>query len=241
MSNNYHKQVVALIPARSGSVRVTNKNLKTLNGITLLERKILQLKGAGIHKIYVGSDSIEYLELAESRGAIPVKRDDIACDESRASANDMISDFCSRINEDAIALWAHCTNPFIYSEMYMDALKTYCDVCEWNNFDSLLSVYKVQSHMWGNDLKPLNYDPYLPTHTLAKDLVPVYFQDGGIFIQDLAKMKANSYFFGRKPYLYELDPISSYDINTEDELDVAELISGALDHKYGFDALRNIK
>jgi CMP-N-acetylneuraminic acid synthetase len=189
---------------------------------------------AGINKIYVGSESDEYLSLADKLGAIPILRNEDACDESISSANQMIADFSAKIEGDVVALWAHCTNPFLYSNFYVDAIVRYFEASSSGDYDSLISVYKIQSHMWDCKQRPCNYDPYLPRHTLAKELPPVYFQDGGIFIQDLKSMKINSYFFGANPYLFEIDPIYSLDINTQHDLDVANLLSASLDAKFNF-------
>jgi CMP-N,N'-diacetyllegionaminic acid synthase len=226
--------VIALIPARGGSVRVKNKNLAILGELSLIARKVVQLKKAGIDKVYVGSDSLEILEEAERFGAIPIMRDPVACDESLSNANAMIADFANRVDGD-IAIWAHCTNPFLYSKHYADALEMFKQkVIATKIYDSLISVTKIQSHMWNAEQRPENYNPWAESHTLARDLQPVYFQDGGIFIQNLSDFKMNSYFFGKNPYLYEVDYISSFDINFPEELEMANVISNGLDAKNDF-------
>jgi CMP-N-acetylneuraminic acid synthetase len=223
------KEVVALIPARAGSVRVKNKNLMLLNGGTLIARKIKQLKDAGIFRVYVGSDSNQILEEAEKNGAIAVHRDPNACDESKSSANEMIRDFSGRV-EGGVAIWAHCTNPFVYGKHYIEALKNFYNLIEKSKqYDSLLSVTKIQSHMWSDQKKPINYNPWSERHTLAKDLKPVYFQDGAIFIQKLIDFQSNNYFFGKKPHLFELDYLSSFDINFPEDLRLAEILVEKMD------------
>ena len=47
----------------------------------------------------------------------------------------------------------------------------------------------------------------------ARELPPLYMQDGGIFIQDYLSMKKNSYFFGNRPLLYEIPKNEFLDIN----------------------------
>lgn len=177
--------------------------------------------------VYVGSDSTEILEETENHGAVPIRRDEDACDEHVSSANQMIGDFVKRISADHI-IWAHCTNPFIHAEICQTAIDLY-----FNNLpadkDSLISVTKIQSHMWNEFFYPSNYNPEAPTHTLTKDLAPVYFQDGGFFIQPYRQALANSYFFGRRPFLFEVDPIIGFDINKLSDLDMARVLATALD------------
>ena len=204
------KEVTAVIVARKGSKRIASKSLLKLNNETLIERKINQLKQCKlIDRIVVGSDSEEMLLIAKNAGAETVKRPDFYCDESVASANDMIRNMCELISTD-IVVWAHCTNPLLSSATYDKAVSLFIE--KFPEFDSLLSVTELKEHLWENE-KPLNYDPYASKHTPARDLPPLYMQDGGIFIQPYSQMKENSYFFGCKPYLFKIPKNEFLDIN----------------------------
>lgn len=67
--------VIALIPARSGSKRIPGKNLKTLGGKPLLVWSILAAQVSElISQIYVSSDSDVILDIAKVNGATPIKR-----------------------------------------------------------------------------------------------------------------------------------------------------------------------
>lgn len=52
--------IKALIPVRSGSVRVKNKNIRPFAGTTLLEIKIRQ--NIGIYKTFENQDDIRKIE-----------------------------------------------------------------------------------------------------------------------------------------------------------------------------------
>lgn len=228
-------KIVALVPARGGSKRIESKNLQLIGGMTLVERKVVQLRQApSICEVYVGSDDERILEAGARAGAVPIMRNPIACDEAVSPANVMIADFVSRVEADVI-VWAHCTNPFIYAEQYGAAVARFLSN-KGRGYDSLLSVTKIQAHMWNHHGFPCNYDPYAPKHTLARDLDPVFFQDGGIFIQDASDFRQNSYFFGRRPFLHELDAMTGFDINTPDELEMARLIQPTMDARAEFAA-----
>lgn len=205
------KEVSAIIVARKGSVRVPSKNMLKLGAETLISRKIHQLQKCKlIDRVIFGSDSDEMLEHAKSAGAETVKRPDYFCDEKQASANDMISNMCELINTD-IVVWAHCTNPLLSSDTYDRAIQTFLD--HQPEYDSLLSVVEFKEHLWGTNKTPLNYNPYQPRHVPARELPAYYMQDGGIFIQPHKQMKANRYFFGQKPYLFEIPKEEFLDIN----------------------------
>ena len=204
------KEVSAIIVARKGSKRIQAKSMLKLDDETLISRKINQLKLCkNIHRVVLGSDSEEMLEEGKNAGAEVIRRPDYYCDESVASANEMIYNMCSLIETDVV-VWAHCTNPLLSTQTYDKAVETY-----FNNFphyDSLLSVVELKEHLW-KDGKPFNYNPYARRHTPARELPPLYMQDGGIFIQSHRNMLKNSYFFGQNPYLFVIPKDEFLDIN----------------------------
>ncbi|MDB9938757.1 acylneuraminate cytidylyltransferase family protein [Candidatus Thioglobus sp.] len=62
--------IVALIPARSGSKGVPNKNIRHLDGIPLIAYSIATaLKSTLIDRVIVSTDSEEYAEIAKNYGA----------------------------------------------------------------------------------------------------------------------------------------------------------------------------
>lgn len=206
----YKDEVTAKIVARKGSKRIPSKSLLKLNNESLIERKIRQLKQCkNIDRIVFGSDCDEMLERAKSAGAEVVRRNDYFCNEELASANEMIKNMMDLIKTDVV-VWAHCTNPLLSPKTYDMAIETY-----FNNlpkYDSLLSVVELKEHLW-KDGVAFNYNPYASRHVPARDLPPLYMQDGGIFIQSYKNMKKNSYFFGLKPYLFEIPKEQFLDIN----------------------------
>lgn len=77
--------VVALVPARSGSKGIENKNLRSLHGKSLLEWSIRAGRETqGISRLVVSTNSSEYAEVAKKAGAeVPFLRpDSISQDKS---------------------------------------------------------------------------------------------------------------------------------------------------------------
>ena len=216
-------EVTAIIVGRKGSQRIPNKVVQPFSDTTLLELKIKQLQSCEmIDRVVVGSDGSDILDIAASAGAETVVRPDYFCDETKASANEMIGNMCSLIDTDVV-VWTHCTNPLLTSETYDNFVQLFFEK-EKEGYDSVLSVDEVREHLWGEDKKPLNYDPYGERHPLAKTLPSLYKQNGGIFIQRHDNMKTNSYFFGSKPYI-KVSPVEeSVDINTWYDFSIAEFL-----------------
>lgn len=64
------KKILAVIPARSGSKSVKNKNIRMINGKPMLAYSIEHAKGSGyINRIIVTTDSEEYAKIARDFGA----------------------------------------------------------------------------------------------------------------------------------------------------------------------------
>lgn len=62
-------KTVVHIPARSGSLRLADKNIMPLCGVPLLAYTILVAKAMPVDRVIVNTDSIEYAKIAEQYGA----------------------------------------------------------------------------------------------------------------------------------------------------------------------------
>ena len=217
-------EVSALIPVRSGSRRIPNKNAQVVGEHSLLESCIVRLQHTdAVDRIIVGTDCSVLATIASEAGAEVVWRDDVCCDETVASANMMIADFVSKVDTD-IVMWSHCTNPFVSSETYQNALATFVENLS-TGYDSLLSVAEVKEHLWGPNEMPLNYNPYQERHPLVSELPVYYKQTGAFFIQLHETVKKNHYFFANRPFLFKTTELESVDINTPEDLELARAVA----------------
>ena len=62
-------KIYAIIPARSGSKGLPNKNIKDLNGKPLMTYSIDFAKKIGVDRIFCSTDSQQYAKIAEQYGA----------------------------------------------------------------------------------------------------------------------------------------------------------------------------
>lgn len=167
----------------------------------------------------VGSDDDAILAAAASEGAITIKRLPEYCDEKTRSWNEVIANMCEQVSGDLI-VWAHCTNPLISPKTYDKAVEAFVN----SDKDSLISVTRVQSHLWRGG-SPFNFNPKAARHAVAAELEPVFYQNGGIFIakrQDMIKWK----YVYNNPVLFELSDIESVDIDEPSDFAIAEVLYG---------------
>jgi CMP-N-acetylneuraminic acid synthetase len=121
-------------------------------------------------------------------------------------------------------LQTHSTNPLVSSKTIERAVKMFLD--KKDSRDSLFSVTKIQKRLWSSQQKPVNHDPSVLLRT--QDLDPLYEENSCIYIFSkdiLLDLKTR---IGKKPILFEMDPMEAWDIDDEFDFCIAE----ALYHKF---------
>ena len=110
-------KIVGIVPARSGSKGLPNKNIRPIAGRTLLERAIDFGLEIGLNDVIVSTDSLAYAEIAIKAGAtIPGMRGDRASG-STAMEPEVIDDLNKTFTESDIerpdvAVWLRPTFVF---------------------------------------------------------------------------------------------------------------------------------
>lgn len=202
--------VTAIVIARGGSERLPGKNTFEFFGRPLVAHKVWQLKQAkSIDRVIVGTDSPQIADAARAEGAELRMRKPEFCDEKSRSWNEVIYDMVTQVPGDVI-VWAHCTNPCIQPRTYDRAVAKFYESVG----DSVVSVHPLQTHVWYRN-RPLNFDPQEVPHKVARELEPVYIQNGGIFVAYRKDMQDLSYVYGPDPVMLEIDPLEGTDIDTQ--------------------------
>ncbi len=207
--------IKVLIPVRSGSQRVKNKNIKPFAGSNLLALKIKQMQGIkGIDGIIVNSNSDEMLEIAKQLGAETVKREEYFA-SSTVSMNEVYQNMAENCNCDHI-IFADVTNPLIKDKTIELVIKEYFDNKE---FDSITTVHKIREFMWQNG-QPINYDKN--NKPKSQDLPNIVGLNHAISILPRDLMIEQRDIIGKKPNLFLIDDIEAIDIDDELDFEMAE-------------------
>lgn len=218
-------RIKALIPVRSGSVRVKNKNIRSFANTTLLENKIKQMlriqKKGLIDAVVVNSNSDEMLTIASSYGVECVKRDE-AFALSESKINEVYYHMLSNFDAE-IMLYVDCTNPLLSDEKIEQALQIYQGLS--SEFDSLNSAHLVKEFLWhqqnGVNI-PINY--CLDKIPRSQDLPNIMALNFAINIAPTKQVLEQKSIVGLKPYLYILDEVESLDIDNEIDFEFAEFL-----------------
>ena len=134
--------MIFYIPARSGSKRIKDKNIKKIGDFSLLNLAVIRALESGPYEIIVSSDSEEYLEsLIENERIIKYKRPNFLASDSTTTCESLAHDFSEIFKEKYLGniCIIQPTNPFTKVEDIQKACNLYENCPE----GSLVSVIKM--------------------------------------------------------------------------------------------------
>lgn len=205
-----------VISVKAFSERCHNKNLKLFyRDKSLLEIKILQMSNViSKDKIYVFSDSEQAAKIAAQHGVhfAPYAPTDSWSESFYSIVKQVRSKYVLR---------ACVTTPFIGSDIVRDMILSFMQ--NKNDYDSIVAVEKIQSHLLSAAGAPINYLTG-KEHKGSQDLEPIYSVKAGVFMLATETAKHYQYHFGKKPMLYEVPQQNAIDINSVDDWKMAQLL-----------------
>ena len=92
---------------------------------------------------------------------------------------------------------------------------------EADNHDSLFSVTRWQTRLYGADGTPINHDPDVLLRT--QDLPPVYEENSNLYLFTADQIAAGRR-IGDRPILFEIHPLEAVDIDDEHDFVLAEAL-----------------
>lgn len=221
-------KVTFFLPTRKGSQRVKDKNTRCFAGIDggLLENKLLQLMQANyIDEIILSTNDEQCISIAkdivgQNDKFKIIPRPEKLCLDS-TNLQDLIDYVPTITNADHI-LWGHVTTPIADACVYDDAIRTYLANLS-HNYDSLVSVTPFRNFL-------LNKSGTLINNTTAfswprtQDLEELYEINHVIFLATRTVYEKKHDRIGNNPFLYMMNKIQAFDIDWEEDFNIAEMI-----------------
>lgn len=222
---------IAIIPARSGSKGLKDKNIKEINGKPLIAYSIEAAKESGLFDVvHVSTDSQKYADTAAEYGADePFLRSEEMSSDT-ADSWDAVLEVLDRYKvlgkEFDMVTLLQPTSPIRTGE---DIKKAF-DIFNDKNANAVISVCESDHPIaW---YKPLLKDNDMSAFAVSEeksgrrqDAEIYYRMNGSIYMLKTAYLKENPRNIIRgKVYAYVMDIYSSIDIDTQFDFDVAEAI-----------------
>lgn len=224
------KKYLVIIPARSGSKGIKDKNVIALNGKPLIqytiEPALSLLKNKIVKKVIISTDSIKYKEISENLGIeVPFLRPkEISGDKAKS-----------------VSFVLHAIRFFEEKGKYFDAivilqptspLRTYDDIKNaieiFNKVDNPESLITCYNEDYVNDLvmyiKKMNYAiPLNPNHNKGirrQEHAHYYIRSGAVYITSVDYLKDTSQIISDDPLMYEIPKSRAFGIDTEEDLTI---------------------
>ncbi|MBQ8041684.1 MAG: acylneuraminate cytidylyltransferase family protein [Lachnospiraceae bacterium] len=224
-------QVVAIIPARSGSKGVKNKNIRCLNGYPMIAYSIAAAKlTKNIDRVVVSTDSAEYAEIARKYGAetpflrpAEISGDEATDFEFMQHAIEWFYENEGSVPEYWVHLRVTCPlrDPAVI-EQGIEKIKAHPEatcLLSVNKVENFLTAYKwlikdgeeyVKSIFFEN-----NDDANLPRKSYPDTYIPTVYVD----VLTSGCIVKNGVLHGNKMVCYETE--ETVDIDTEDDFERA--------------------
>lgn len=221
---------IAIIPARSGSKGLPDKNIRPLNGVPLMAYTIRAALDSGMFEhVMVSTDSEEYARIAKQWGAeVPFLRSAQTATDTSSSWS-VVKEVLERYAEmgeafDTLAL-LQVTSPLRRGVHIKEAY----ELMEQKNAGSVVAIHQMSTpiencrHME----KDLRLDVFMTEpseYRRRQNFLPAYRVNGAIYLWRVDKFSLEASIFAEDGFGYEMDKIHSTDIDDLDDFILAEAI-----------------
>lgn len=221
---------IAVIPARSGSKGLPDKNIMDLNGKPLMAYTIgAALKSGCFDEVMVSTDSDYYAEIAKNCGAaVPFLRGEATSGDNAGSWDVVREVLLNYTNNgrmyDYVAL-LQPTSPLRNEE---DILGVF-DMLKNEDVHNVVTVTEVDHPVQqcfkmppNGSMKEMAESPY--SYARRQDLEPYYRENGAIYLVDAKKIMDRDYnFYADACHGYIMECEKSIDIDTRIDFEIAKI------------------
>ncbi|MFA9376159.1 MAG: cytidylyltransferase domain-containing protein [Lachnotalea sp.] len=224
-----HKTFLAIIPARSGSKGIRDKNIKNLNGKPLMAYTIEACKKSNIFdEIIVSTDTLEYANIAQSYGAnVPFLRPKCFATDQAATC-DVILHVLKEMQKQGelfdYFMLLQPTSPLRNEQHIKESLNVLFDT----NADSVISICKVEHPMNLNVKIEENgrINVLFPANIQARrqEVSQEYRINGAMYLSSTEFFLSHASFYGGRTFSLIMSPYHSIDIDDEFQFKLAEYV-----------------
>lgn len=217
-------RLVALLPMKAHSARVTGKNFRNFAGRPLFRwilGSLLELEEVDL--VVINTDARDVLAengLADGeRVLIRDRKPEIRGDS--VSMNKVLADDIAAIEAETY-LMTHTTNPLLRPTTMRSALAAYRQGISEGR-DSLFTVNRMQTRFYRADGSPVNHDPDNLVRT--QDLEPWFEENSNLYYFSRDSFAKTGARIGKNPVLFETPSLESFDIDDATGWHLAEIIA----------------
>ena len=220
------RRIVAVIPARSGSKGVKDKNIRTLAGVPLITHTVrAAMSSSLIARTIVTTDSEKIAAIASANGAeIPfIRPAELSDDDS--TTNEVVAHLISELGfKNELLVLLQPTSPLRLAHHIDEAIQKFIA----GDYKSLVSICEIEkSPFWqywieDDELRPIleNKD----VSSLRQHQRKAYSPNGAIYIVEAKHFAMMNKFIGVRTGHYVMDKKSSFDIDDLLDFEICEYL-----------------
>ncbi len=225
--------IIALLPMKGHSERVSNKNIRDFAGEPLFFHVARVLEESHkVASIIINTDSDRIARYATERfSKVRIIERPEAIRGDFVPMNTIIAhDLCVTAGDHF--LQTHSTNPLLTRATLDRAIDAYFSMGSAN--DSLFSVTELQTRLYWESGKPINHDPQELLRT--QDLPPLFEENSNLYLFSRAAFAAaGEKRIGQRPKMFVMDALEAIDIDNNETFFLAEAVHAmrAASHRGG--------
>lgn len=213
--------ILAIIPARGGSQGIPKKNITPVAGKPLINYTIkVAQQSERINKIVVSSDNDEILDVAKIEGVVAIKRPvELAGHNSKmdGAINHVLTELNNQGYKADLVVLLQPTSPLRSIETLNTAIDVFIENQE--NFDSLIPLAPTSNKVGITENNV--FKPMYPAGVQRQELTQLYYDCGTVHIFK-PEVLIRGDFFGKNIFAFPIPWPESLDIDSHDDLDLAE-------------------
>lgn len=200
---------IAMMPIRSGSKGVPDKNIREFNGKPLFYWNLEALLGSGMFdEVYVSTDNVGYFDLVREYFddvVFSMRPDRLAGDD--ATTIRVVQDFieAADMEDDDYFALTQATSPYLT----VDDIKYSVALLNLNQCDSVMTAGRMKRFLWTDDGEGLNVPK--DSHQRRQDWRGTIVQNGCFYLTTAGMIRDTGMLWGGKvgfveqPYWFDID------------------------------------
>jgi CMP-N-acetylneuraminic acid synthetase len=212
-------KTIAIIPARGGSKRLPDKNIKLLGGIPLIAHSILYAQqNVFINEVFVTTNDKSIKEIAIQYGANVIDRPENLSGDFEPTVS-ALKHVLQNIEEVENIILLQPTNPLRPENLLKEAF----EIFQNQKLDSLFTVsrnHQKFGKIINNKFIPSNYK----IGQRCQDLEPLFFENGLLYITK-TELILNNIIISENAFPLEVNHVfANVDIDTQEDFEYAEFL-----------------
>ena len=213
---------ILIIPARGGSKGIPKKNLRTVNGMSLVERALRTALNSKVDQVIVSTDDKEISEIAMKYGTVLHKRSSQNSGDGASTESvilEVIDKFESNWPRGSVVGFIQATSPFVSSKTINE-----CFNLAEQGYSSF-SAKNFHGFVWEKIRKwtPVNHP--LENRPRRQELNQKVVETGAIYCFPLRQFKEKKYRFCSEPKPVLVDNTTGIEIDEISDLELANLLA----------------